>query len=119
MIDLNQEAALTMNRARHLPMLKRDGRSPDLATLYRWTSNGCRGVVLESAQVGSSRVTTAEAVARFLRKLTATSTAPPPPKVEAIEDAERAERELAAEWDDDTRRSRGHRKRAVALARNG
>ena len=47
--------------------------------LYRWTTSGCRGVVLESVQVGATRCTSREAMARFFARLSrAAGTAPRP-----------------------------------------
>lgn len=95
MIDLNTEAALTLNAARKLPELRRDGKRPDLATLYRWSSpRGCRGVRLETVQIGGSRCTTHEAVRRFIHALTDRHIAPPP--ASSKQTAESAVRELAA-----------------------
>jgi hypothetical protein len=57
-------------------------------------------VVLESAQVGGSRVVTEQSVRRFLDRLAAASMAPrAAADAELPDDAERAERELAGEWD--------------------
>ena len=41
-------------------------RKVSLPTLYRWRSTGHRGVILETAIVGGRRVTSAEAIQRFL-----------------------------------------------------
>src|SRR2546425_11753779 len=69
MIDTAIEEAITLNAARRLPALRRDGRSPDLCTIYRWISRGVAGVTLESVKVGGARCTSAEAVRRFLDRL--------------------------------------------------
>src|SRR3954454_23171048 len=42
---------------------------PSLATLYRYTTRGCRGVVLESVQIGNVRCTSVQAVDRFIERL--------------------------------------------------
>jgi hypothetical protein len=60
---------LSLNAARRLPQLQREGRHPDLSTVWRWATRGCRGVVLETWLIGGRRVTTAEAVARFINAL--------------------------------------------------
>ena len=49
---------------------RRNGRKIHISTLYRWSTVGCRGVVLETFQAGASRATSREAVARFFAKLT-------------------------------------------------
>lgn len=54
--------------ARYVP--RRGGKKVHLSTLYRWSSVGCRGVVLETLQAGATRVSSREAVARFFERLT-------------------------------------------------
>ena len=41
------------------------GRRPNVSTLHRWASRGCRGVRLETVCVGHARFTSLEAVQRF------------------------------------------------------
>lgn len=41
------------------------GRRPNVSTLHRWASRGCRGVRLETVFVGHARFTSVEAVKRF------------------------------------------------------
>ena len=50
---------------------KRHGKKAHISTPYRWTTIGCRGVVLESIQIGGTRCTSREALARFFQRLTA------------------------------------------------
>lgn len=45
---------------------------PHIATLHRWTTQGVRGVRLQTWIVGGKRVTTPAAVERFLTALNAT-----------------------------------------------
>src|SRR3712207_5845166 len=70
MIDLETEEPLKLREAARLPFLKRHGRVPHLATLYRWATAGVRGVRLETVQIGGSRCTTRAALLRFLDRLT-------------------------------------------------
>jgi hypothetical protein len=58
-----------MEATRLLPA-RRKGRKPHLSCIYRWTVSGCRGVILESIQVGGTRCTSKEALARFLEAIT-------------------------------------------------
>jgi hypothetical protein len=75
-IDLSYENAISFEHASELPELKRDGRSPCAHTLRRWALRGVRQVRLESVCVrGRGRVTTAEAVRRFLAALNGASEA--------------------------------------------
>jgi hypothetical protein len=41
----------------------------DVKTLYRWSTAGLRGVILETVQVGNTRSTTAEALQRFFERI--------------------------------------------------
>ncbi|MGI6419408.1 MAG: DUF1580 domain-containing protein [Thermoguttaceae bacterium] len=70
MIDPSQEELLSLaDAARTLPA-RRGGKRPHVSCIYRWTTVGCRGVILESLQCGGTRVTSTEALARFFRRLT-------------------------------------------------
>ncbi|MCE5302411.1 MAG: DUF1580 domain-containing protein [Planctomycetaceae bacterium] len=70
MIDPNSEHVISLSEAaEHLPR-RRAGKRPHVSCVYRWTTSGCRGVVLESIQVGGTRCTSREAMARFFRRLT-------------------------------------------------
>lgn len=66
-----------------------------MATLYRWSTIGCKGVVLETAQIGGTRCTSREALDRFFAALTAQAAGSPPhspaPRVDrrAVAQAER------------------------------
>jgi hypothetical protein len=85
LIEKGIETPISLKRARELPILQRDGKRPDLAVLYRWASSGIRGHVLESVYQGGKRVTTAEAVLRFVLALNGQpATSRPPAHVEAI-----------------------------------
>ena len=70
MIDTLKEKVFTLNAARRFFPRRRKNRRPDLATMYRWTGKGCRGIVLESVSVGGTRCTSREAIARFIERLT-------------------------------------------------
>lgn len=75
-IDTLTEDPLSLaDAAKTLPR-RRAGKKPNIATLYRWTTAGCRGVVLESYQCGGTRCTTREALQRFFERLTAQAAGP-------------------------------------------
>jgi hypothetical protein len=76
MIDPLREVVVTLNQARAFFPKRRRGRRPDLSCLYRWTSKGCKGVVLESLQVGGTRCTSREGCARFLQRLSEVASVP-------------------------------------------
>lgn len=55
--------------AQTLPKI--NGKKPCAVTVWRWARKGVRGVKLETEQIGGRLVTTAEAVERFLAKVSA------------------------------------------------
>jgi len=67
------EVPLSLTEAARLSCMprRRGGKRPNVATLYRWTTIGCKGVILESVQVGGTRCTSTEALRRFFAALTA------------------------------------------------
>ena len=69
MIDPNAETVVSFTDVpRDLPR-RRGGKRPHVSCIYRWTTAGCRGVILESMQVGGTRCASKEALARFIRRL--------------------------------------------------
>jgi hypothetical protein len=71
---------------RRLPRRPR-GRPISLATLYRWSTIGCRGVVLETLQVGGTRCTSLEALQRFFDRLSSAGREPAPSEAGARQSA--------------------------------
>jgi hypothetical protein len=69
MIDLNIEEAITLAAATRLRLVQRNGRRPDVSTLWRWAMRGRRGVRLETIQIGGSRCTSREAILRFFTRI--------------------------------------------------
>jgi hypothetical protein len=70
MIDTATEAVLTLAQAAAELPRRRRGRKTHVSTLYRWTVSGCRGVILESIQIGATRATSRQALQRFFDRLT-------------------------------------------------
>jgi len=99
-IDFHTEEIFSLaDAAKSLPR-RRGGKKVHLSCAYRWTKTGCRGVILESIQIGGTRCTSKEALARFFQRLTfGKGSAPEAPRSPAgrRRAAERAERELARE----------------------
>jgi hypothetical protein len=101
MIDLTEEVISLADAAKRLP--RRRGSKPvHVSCIYRWTVQGCRGVVLEYTQIGGTRCTSVEALERFFERLTAQSSpsAPPSPEPASLpkhrrKAIEQAKRELA------------------------
>lgn len=70
MIDPLCEELISLRDAARLFPKNSRGKHPHVSAIYRYTTTGCRGVVLEAVQAGSVRSTTREAVARFIQELT-------------------------------------------------
>ncbi len=70
MIDPSTETLISLTEATKGLPRRRRGKKPHVSTLYRWSTAGCRGVVLETIQIGGTRCTSSEALARFFRRLT-------------------------------------------------
>jgi len=71
MIDpLTEEIISLKDAAQDFPR-RRKGKKPSIGCMYRYSKTGCKGIVLETIQAGGTRATSREAVARFLRRMTA------------------------------------------------
>lgn len=68
-IDLTTETPIPINQA---PKYYPAGR-PNISTVYRHFTRGCRGVRLETFVQGARRYTTLQAIARFIERTTANS----------------------------------------------
>lgn len=92
-IDFTTETLLSLTRAAKTLPSRRGGKRPHVSCLYRWTTAGCKGVVLESIQIGGTRCTSREALARFFEALTYAGgckpTSPPSSRRRATAAAER------------------------------
>lgn len=105
-IDISFERLITLNQATELVPRRRRGRKTNLATVYRWSKSGSRGVVLETIQVAGSRCTSVEALQRFFDALTTVAAEAGVPRfdrrqVEARVNA--ADRDLDRRWEKDGR----------------
>lgn len=102
MIDTTAESVVPLSQAADELPRRRKGRKTHISTLYRWATVGCRGVVLETIQIGATRCTSREALQRFFERLSGPDRAgavaglpasPPSPArshVRRLRDAERA-----------------------------
>ena len=69
MIDSASETLISLAAAaKELPRRRR-GRKVHVSCLYRWSTVGCRGVVLETLQCGGTRCTSKQALQRFFERL--------------------------------------------------
>ena len=96
MIDLNAEHILSLTDATKRLPKRRMGKRPHVATLYRWSTRGVRGVVLETIQIGGTRCTSTEALQRFAERLSCPSTSDSPRFDTSRSEHRRAERQLDA-----------------------
>jgi len=69
MIDATSETLISLTEAAKRLPRRRAGKRPHVSCLYRWSKAGCRGVVLETLQIGGTRCTSREALARFFAAL--------------------------------------------------
>jgi hypothetical protein len=70
MIDSNKEDVITLTEAAQLIPRRRGGKKCDPSCIYRWTSRGIKGIRLEFVQIGGTRCTSRQALARWFSKLT-------------------------------------------------
>jgi hypothetical protein len=75
-IDPTQETVISLTDAAKSLPARRSGKRPHVSCIYRWTTDGCKGVILESLQVGGTRCTSKEALARFFAALTSQTETP-------------------------------------------
>ncbi len=83
MIDLSETILSLSDASRRLPA-RRGGKRPHVSCIYRWTTVGCKGVVLESLPVGGTRCTSVEALERFFKTLAERSGPTHAPTVEPM-----------------------------------
>src|SRR4051795_534998 len=94
-IDTRNETVVSLAQAADDLPRRRRGRKTHISTLYRWTTSGCRGVRLETIQVGATRCTSREALQRFFERLSSGAPSGPPavaPARSAVRRARESER---------------------------
>lgn len=101
MINLRNEETFPF---RELPKRLQEmtgGKRPHISTCHRWVQKGIRGNRLETVLVGGQRLTSYEAVNRFIQTITAAASgisdqAPQQPSAQRERDIATAEAELDA-----------------------
>jgi hypothetical protein len=68
-INCSTEELLTLTEAAKAIPRRRGNRPVHVSCIYRWTQSGCKGIRLESIQIGGTRCTSREALARFFAAL--------------------------------------------------
>ena len=93
MIDVTQERMIRLEDVRnHLPSNRR-GKQLSKGVIFRWALHGVRGVMLETIRVGGARLTSIEALQRFVAAQNGSSV-PQPSKVRPLHRARKAADEL-------------------------
>ena len=69
MIDHEKDCLISLSEAAAALPRRRGGRQVHVTTVYRWAGEGLRGVRLETVQVGGTKCTSREALARFYARL--------------------------------------------------
>lgn len=101
MIEPDRETIIPLSLCSRHPLLKqgrRAGRPIHRSTLERWRTRGVGGIVLESTKIGGVRVTSEQALRRFLDRVSdpkATPDCPTPSQAAAAHAEAEAELELA------------------------
>jgi hypothetical protein len=99
MIDVAAENVISLAEAARLLPARRAGKRAHVSCIYRWTVAGCRGIKLESIQVGGTRCTSRAALQAFCNALTTAAQgeipAPPPRAKERRRAIEAATQRLA------------------------
>lgn len=93
-IDPLSETIVSLTEAARLLPRRRGGKKVHVSCAYRWTTAGCRGVILESIQIGGTRCTSREALARFFAALSKQSGVQP--SASSYRSPARRQREVAA-----------------------
>lgn len=70
MIDITSETVLSIAQAAKAVPSRSPGKRVHTATIWRWISYGCKGILLESCRIGGSTYTSREALQRFADALT-------------------------------------------------
>lgn len=99
MLSIQNDDLISLNDACRLLPKRRGGKRPHVATLFRWASVGCRGIRLETVQIGGTKCTSRAALDRFFARLSQTPAAPASngPPAAAQLDAAQIKRELDKE----------------------
>lgn len=64
-LSIDREELVPLSAAAAWIASRTGGKRPNISTLHRWASRGCRGIRLETVFVGHARFTSLEAVLRF------------------------------------------------------
>ena len=68
-IVLGRDTIVTLTQATALVPPRRRGRKTSVSTFFRWSTSGCRGIVMPTLQCGGTRCTSVEAIQWFFEAL--------------------------------------------------
>src|SRR5512140_3760075 len=71
MIELATESLIPLRQVPELLPRRPNGKKVHISAVYRWTTHGIRGGVLESIPIGGTTYTSTEALQRFAELLAA------------------------------------------------
>ena len=69
-IVLGRDTIVSLTQATGLIPPRRRGRKTNALTLFRWSTTGCRGIIMPTIQCGGTRCTSVEAIQWFFEALT-------------------------------------------------
>jgi len=78
-IDIETETVIALADVPVRLPQRRGGKKPHISCIYRWAKKGCKGIRLETIQIGGTSCTSTEALQRFFEKLTAARSGEPVP----------------------------------------
>jgi len=99
MIDFREERIFPLGQAPREAPPRRPGKPLHKSTFHRWATIGCKGVRLETLQVGGTRCTSAEALQRFFDRLSSLR-----PPCRHVTDGDELEHHLGSQSQDETDR---------------
>ena len=82
MIDIHREEMFPLSLAPKRMPNRRMGRPTATSTVFRWSSKGLRGHLLETVMIGGVRFTSLEALNRFFSNVTAAKSAEAKPSTD-------------------------------------
>lgn len=84
MIDASEETLMSVSQAARDARFKVQGRSPHIATVWRWIKRGVSGIRLESIRLPRGTVTSSQAIDRFLAALNDAQRPATPPERDRV-----------------------------------
>ena len=77
MFDIATETPITFSQAAALQACRRQGKRVSTVTVWRWATRGVNGIILDTLQTPSGRITSKQALQRFFEAFDRVTTRPP------------------------------------------